>query len=89
VKQCVPPYYSEAGVSRDDGSAAPTFGAGGAANGSGKGAAPEAAAGKSPTESSAGCSVALGSRAGGGALALFALGLVGLLRRRRSLHASR
>ena len=89
VKQCRPPYYGEAGVSRDDGASTATLGTGGASSNGGKGAAPEAAAGKSPTESSAGCAVALGSRAGGGAAGLFALGLFGLLRRRRLLHAAR
>ena len=97
VKQCLPPYYSlvHNSGSLDSSTVLP----GGAAPGKGEtgsgsnnsGAQPVAATGNDTgaTSSAAGCSVAFGSRAGGAGGLLVALGLLGVLRRRRTLSASR
>jgi len=89
VKQCVPPYYSliqgAHGVDRDA-AGSPTLGYGGRPGSADSGSAipPKAESGSDDASSSAGCSVAYGSRAGS-ALAVFgALGLFGALRRRRA-----
>lgn len=82
TKACMPPYYSlvgnVAGVDRDS-SGAPTLG------GSDNGAeAPNAESGTDGVSSSGGCSVAHGGRSGSTLALLGALGLFGILRRRRA-----
>ena len=89
VMQCVPPFYNEAGVAYDigldgsaeNGSGSPT---------SGNGAEPPRAAGNdSASTSSAGCSFALGSASSSAGALLFAVGLLGMARRRRRTAPSR
>jgi len=93
MKQCVPPYYALIGDSRGsshDPLAVPTSGGGESTVG---GAIPPVngaedngeKAGDNDSTSSAGCSVALGSRGTGPMLAVFGvLGLLSALRRRRA-----
>jgi len=89
VKQCVPPYYAliqgAYGGAREDDASGPTLGGGDLASGPGNPALPPSAeSGDGDATSSAGCSVAPGSRTSSTLAVLGVLGLFGALRRRRA-----
>ena len=91
VKQCAPPYAAlvggSRGVSADLGVSTPSKGGSGENSGTGTPTAASDDAGAA--SSTAGCSVAFGSRAGSASALLFALGLLGVSRRRRAARAVR
>ncbi len=86
IKQCVPPYYAliqgAKGVARDS-AGSPTLAAGDASSSNGA-VPPSSESGKDDGTSSAGCSVAHGSRTSSALAMLSVLGLFGVLRRRRA-----
>ena len=91
-KLCAPPYYATVGAGHgvDLGGVTSTPSKDGSqSGGSESGAAPPAASDPDPA-SSAGCSIGAGpSRAGSAGALLFALGLFGVVRRRRAARAAR